>query len=385
MKSVKNNASFFLLFVPACFCMLFFTAYAKAQDDTALINTPPGKIIAARVMYGSIVVHTKYVANTRGANPRAGEIEISTQHYDSATWRKCYCFPRSGWQLHIADLDTRILGRSYSASYFIEPNYRLSSNASFFVKGGLGVSYLTNPFDSTKNPENHTYSLPVNFFLYLGTGISYNISKRLSIEGMINFEHNSNGDLEQPNRGINWYAASLGVRYNTGSNILPKFRKQTDKSWKNEKPFIEAGIFYSPKGGYDKHDRPERKFVAGATVQVTKKVSIINAVSVAAEVYYDDALASAKRWYYDTSSSVFAGLLIGHEFIFRKFIFSQQLGVYVFKNTSTYSVLNQSPIQTLYHRWGLTYKVSPHWYAGINFLAHKQVADFVDARLMYRF
>ena len=45
-----------------------------------------------------------------------------------------------------------------------------------------------------------------------------------------------------------------------------------------------------------------------------------------------------------------AGALIGHEFIFKKFNFSQQIGIYLY---------NQNPyIDRIYHRWGLYFKLN---------------------------
>ena len=81
----------------------------------------------------------------------------------------------------------------------------------------------------------------------------------------------------------------------------------------------------------------------------------------------------------------FAGFMLGHEFVFRKIIFSQQLGFYLVKHTSTYTDIYLQPFPTIYHSWGLRYKLTPHWFIGFNMLVHNQVADFIDGRLTYRF
>lgn len=363
----------------------FLFVQSIAQTDSVSINQSPNQVFAARLMYGSIVIHTNLIANTSGANPRAAEFEISKQFRDSITWRKCYCYPRTGVTISIADLNTPILGKAYSAAYFIEPNYRTGRNSSIFLKGGAGLSYLTNPFDSLKNPENHTYSLAINFYLALGAGISYHVSPRISLGAMLSFQHNSNGDFERPNRGINWYGGSLALRYHASNNKLERYKKETDKSWKKEKTSLEAGAFYSPKVGYNVNGVRQRKMVTGATLQFTKRVSLISALSLSAELYYDAAMASTKRLYNDRSSSVLAGILAGHQFVFRRIIFSQQLGIYTHKQTKALETFNQTRIQLLYHRWGLLYKLNSHFYSGFNLLAHKNVADFVDARLLYRF
>ena len=41
--------------------------------------------------------------------------------------------------------------------YFLEPNYRLGNSLKLNLRFAAGLSYLNNPFDSLKNPYNHSY------------------------------------------------------------------------------------------------------------------------------------------------------------------------------------------------------------------------------------
>jgi len=356
-----------------------------AQNDTLAVNTSPNRIYAFRTLYGSILIHTPAIKNTAGADPRGVEFEISKQFTDQATWNKCHCYPRSGFTFSYYDFNTPILGKSFSASYFLEPHFRMSNTASFFVNGGAGLSYLTNPYDSIKNPENHTYSLPINFFLHLDAGCNFRLDKKISVDIGGGFQHNSNGDFSQPNRGINFLSANLALHYATKDNKLPVYPKQHDNSWKKEKVHFDAGIFYSPKAGYSKDWEIERKLLIGTTVQVSKKISQIDALSLAAEVYYDGAFKSIKDNIGVHSSPLIAGVMAGHEFVFYRFIFSQQLGVYIHKNSETYTKLYLVPFTNWYTRWGLLYKFKPHWYGGINVMVREDVADFIDVRVIHRF
>jgi hypothetical protein len=58
-----------------------------------------------------------------------------------------------------------------------------------------------------------------------------------------------------------------------------------------------------------------------------------------------------------------------------KFLFSQRIGVYVFDQTPYYD--------QVYHRWGIDYMINRHWGIGMNLLAHRQVADFIDIRITH--
>jgi hypothetical protein len=71
------------------------------------------------------------------------------------------------------------------------------------------------------------------------------------------------------------------------------------------------------------------------------------------------------------------GLLVGHEFLFNRMIFSQQLGVYVYKEVPG------ELINRVYHRWGINYKLSKRFMLGLNLNANLQKAFIFDGRLIY--
>ena len=371
------------------FCFLFMMMAVLPQSAFAQTNRYTDSlkqaVFGGRLHYGFIFVHSYHVENVRGGRPRGFELEYSKQFTDSNTFKKYHCYPRTGWSFTYTDYDKSFLGSSWSASYFVEPQFRLSNKANFLVRGTLGLSYLTNPFDSIKNPENASYSLPVNFNLQLGVGISYHISRHTSLYGMGNFFHNSNGDLAQPNRGVNYINASLGVLYHTYSSNLPHYKKIKDTSWRTKPIHIDASFFFTPKSGYNAVRKPTRYFVAGVGAAAGKEVSSSNAITLAGEIYYDDALRSIKDLIHDDSPSTLGGILIGHQFLINKFSFGQQMGVYVYKHLKTYNELWGDRWHTLYQRYTIDYNIKNHWYLGVSLLTHAQVADFFDGRVIYRF
>lgn len=382
----KHRKPYIWLFLLFFLMQVFFTVNASAQGNNQGVDSFHffTKELALRLHYGAVYAHTKEVKNTDGAHPRGVEIETAIQLFDKKNWDYYRCYPRMGLVFSYFDYNSQILGKSYSASYFLEPNYRIATNTSFFVRVAVGLSYLTNPHDSLKNPTNQSYSLPLNAFLALGVGLNYNVNKHWALSMLASFQHNSNGGFQLPNHGINFPTASLGVKYNFRGNALPVYHKNALAASFNKKPSVDVGLYYTPKSGYGPSWAVQRKYVAGAYVQVSKQVNSLDAITAMVEVYNDDALASIKRNIGDNSTSVMAGFMLGHEFIFRHIIFSQQLGVYVFKNTHTFSQLYFQEFPGIYHRWGLRYKLNSHVYAGFNLLARKQVADFIDVRIAYR-
>jgi hypothetical protein len=348
-------------------------------------------VLAARFHSGFIFAHNIYVQNTKGTHPNGFEFEFSHLRSDSAIVTKYKCYPRTGISFTYVDFNQDILGKSYSLSYFLEPNYRLGNKLRMNLRAAAGLSYLTNPHDSVKNPTNQSYSGHVNIFLQLGLGLSYPLSNHFSVYAMGNFFHNSNGGFELPNSGVNYINASIGLQYYAFSSKLPVYKKEKDTSWKHQGVHFDMSLYYSPKGGYDgtsSNYTSVHKYVVGTSFEAVKQVSTLDAITVAAEIYYDDALRSVKQIFIaDSSSNILAGVLIGHQFLLNKFTFTQQLGFYVYKQTDKYDEvyrLGKTLYHTAYQRWGLYYNVKRRWTVGINLLAHYQIADFIDGRVIYR-
>ena len=106
-----------------------------------------------------------------------------------------------------------------------------------------------------------------------------------------------------------------------------------------------------------------------------KLVGRINNLTLAAEVYHDENLNLAIKKDSLQASPVKAGIMAGHEFILGRFLFSQQLGIYVFDQTPYFD--------RLYHRWGVQYNISKNFGVGFKLKAHRQVAEFIDLRVVY--
>lgn len=363
--------------------LIVFLAFLMNRSDAQ--HNSIQTVFALKSHTGFVLAHSIYTQNTKGARPAGIEADFSWIDTGQAVFDKYHCFPRSGITVNYTDMDYTFLGRSLSAAYFLEPIFRLGDKAALHVRGTIGLSYLTNPFDSIKNPGNQNYSLPIGAFLQLGAGISYSVSQHTRLQLSGNWYHNSNGGFKQPNRGLNYPNLSLGVLYHTQQTSLPRYLRKVDTTWKQAPLVWETGLFFSPKGGYNKNVEQERKFLGGIYVQAGKQIAAVHRLTAAAEIYYDGGMRSIKRnLISDSSSNILAGVLAGHEFLINKFSFSQQLGIYVFKETDTYNRVYADIFKAIYHRWGIRYQLRPHWALGINLLVHNQVADFIDARFFYK-
>lgn len=331
--------------------------------------------IGAGVQHGFVFAHSPEVENTKGARPTGVEVWFGWQRNDRSIWDLCNCFPRKGLLLAWYDYGNSILGKSYTAAYFLEPVYRFSRNSFFSIKGVAGLSYLTNPFDSLRNPTNRSYSTYLSGYLMLGAGLWWRLNDHWWLNTSINYQHESNGGLKQPNKGINWPTAGIAIHYIQNPRPYYKGIRRYHKFWKAYSIRWDASIAGIAKRVLDEAGESRRLPVLGLAFQGSKQVGRISALTAGAEIYTDFALRLQLKIDSVDASSVRAGVLFGHEFLLGRFIFSQRLGVYVYDETPYFD--------RIYHRWGIQYRISRHWGVGFNLQAHRHVADFIDARITY--
>ncbi|MBA4139408.1 MAG: acyloxyacyl hydrolase [Segetibacter sp.] len=344
-----------------------------AQQDTTTFY----KGIQARLHYGFIFAHSTAVQNTAGAHPRGVELETIRQRIDTTVWNICHCYPIKGWSFSYFDFNNRVLGRGLTGAYLLEPTYRIGSKGQFRFRGNVGLSYLTNPYHPQTNPTNMSYSSLVSGFLRLGVSVSYRFTPKWLLQLGAQYQHVSNGGWKEPNKGINWPTASVGVTYYNKPFQLPVYKQLIYKSALQKKPYFEAGLLLAAKQGYQAGGRRARTPLIGLLIQAEKQVGRTNAIITGLEFYYDNALKQQLQKDSVSGSAWRAGLSAGHDFLLGKFFFSQHIGVYLFNQTPYYN--------RVYHRWILRYQLNKYWLAGFGLKAHKQVAEVIDLRILYRF
>jgi hypothetical protein len=262
-------------------------------------------------------------------------------------------------------------------AYFLEPFYRLSRKTSFSLRGAAGLTYLTNPYDSIKNPSNQSYSTATSVYLLLGIGAWYQVADHWKLNLSANYQHISNGGMREPNKGINWPTAGFTVVYENNPAPFYKGIRTKEKLWKEMGMDWRFSLFGTARRDVNEAGKSQRLILFGSAVHVAKQVGRINNLTLGTEVSYDQELRVQLKKDTISASAVLNGIMVGHEFILGKFLFSQQLGIYTFNQTPYYD--------RVYQRWGLQYSFPSGLGLGFTLKAHRQVADYADLRFSYSF
>lgn len=355
----------YLLLSICCSCLALQLA---AQKQTSWALAPST---------GTIFVHSKDVENTSGARPVGLQLDYSWRKMDSNTYSKFYGLPTQGVTLSFFDFDNEVLGYGANLAYFIEPEIRFNSRSGLNFRTSAGISYLSNPYDTIRNPTNNSYSSHFSFYLGVGMQAYLQLGKAWEAGLSGTYRHTSNAGVKLPNKGVNWITGELMLKYFPAKKIpvKPFLDQYRSRPWKKEN---RADVYVFGAARSISTSEADRYPVAGLGFTYSVQTGRTHAFTLGAEVYKDVALSEQMKIdSIEGKSAVIAGILAGHEFLWGKFIFSQQLGIYVYDQTPYYPAW--------YHRWGLLYRFTPALMAGINLKANKQVADFPDLRLVYTF
>jgi hypothetical protein len=324
-----------------------------------------------------IYAHDEQVDNYKGSGGTAVAFHINRLRSDPNAVNYAGLRYNSGFGFQFVAFDSVSLGNSLNLSYFIEP---LLVDKEFFqwrMKFAGGINFASKPYDKVSNNTNRAYSLPINGYLGLGTSLYFKLSQKSWLFANATYSHFSNGNTKNPNLGLNFPHLGIGLDYTLTQNQKPIGKTLFYKErWR-----YDIGFFGTNKSFPFYPD--ERFWAYGVLGQISYRSGNLHAWTLGAELFKDNSIQIAidsndEITNKDISTNL-GGVLIGHEFLFNRFIFSQQLGYYIFNELPKESNF----VGTFYHRWGFNYKLSRHVMLGLNLNANLQKAYLIDLRLVF--
>jgi hypothetical protein len=332
------------------------------------------KSLTADFQLGKVYAHSETVENTGDAKPYTIQLRYGSTLLDSAFTSLYHLHLQKGFVFNYTDFKLPFLGKMVALAYYLQPTVSLSKNWIIGFTPTAGIAYGTNPYNKPNNYENVSYGTHFNLYVSLGLHAKYQVSKKLMLNYGLQFQHISNGGMVKPNSGVNWYTTGLGIEYKLTSKKetiwLPPNRFQKPRF------HVELTSFYSnPK----RDTVTARNFrIAGLSAQLMRR-GLLHGFSIGTEIANDQLFqAEAKRIGNANVSPWLVSGFAGHEFLFGRVVFSQQLGIYLMD-------IHKAYLAPWYHRWGFAYYPQQHIGLGINFKIHQLTANFVDVRLILHF
>ncbi|MCU0443019.1 MAG: acyloxyacyl hydrolase [Bacteroidia bacterium] len=279
------------------------------------------------------------------------------------------CEVQRGFIVNYTKFGSDKLGQTFTLASFLNPSWTIVNKFDLVALTRLGLSFSTNPFNPINNLENKHYSSITNMYGSLGVELIYSVNQKFSMNGCFQLNHFSNGTFKIPNQGLNWYSGGIGLSYNLGK--MPYWLpKDTSRKFK---PYFEIGTFIA---------YPSLKLITSKNYLINGVIlqygirGLLHGWNFGTEIVHDPLYVARGFGNGVNVSPMLFSIVMGHEFILGKLLFSQQIGVYLHRTNSLYPA-------SFYHRWGLTYPIFKKVSIGLNLKVHSQEANFFDARIVY--
>lgn len=346
----------------------------QCQDhgfDPALVS------IGARYHKSFIIQHSKKLNDKfASANPWMIEADLSWHLRSDRVWDYCYCFPRTGLAIGYVNFDLpEIIGSAVAVYPYIEPYIRPQQQLNFSIRFGLGPAYVSKIYDETNNPDNLFFSSHFSFIAMLNIAVNYRCTDALSVRLAANYNHISNGGYAEPNLGMNFPSLNMGLDYSLGKPFFPAYNKDPNTDLYPDKNRFDLLLGAAAKpASYELHNNIYPVLHFG--MKYSRVVGRIFALTAAAEWLHDRSLIelATARQIVDEEGNIpppdRGSMAAGIEWLFGKFIFSQEFGVYLYAPVKA--------VHPVYQRYGLSFRFTEHILAGISVKAHAQDADFME-------
>jgi hypothetical protein len=363
-----------------CLLLLFFSKGIFAQDLGSLTSTKGqtkevSYSLSASPIFAWVYAHDRAIKQYSGITGIGFQIDLNRYRVDKKAFDFAGIRYNSGYSLQSIKFSTPELGMALNMSYFIEPFLIDRPKFSLRLRAAGGLNYASNPWNANTNPNNKAYSWLFNGYLGLGLHTNIKLNNNQSLLASATYGHFSNGNTNNPNFGLNFPNIGIGYEHKITQKTRPlgKVLFYTQR-WR----FDMAALFSNKSLSDFKH---LRFFTYGLFMNASYRTGNLHAFTIGIEAFKDESMDYALKrhniYYTKTFDVRMLGLLGGHEFLFNRMIFSQQLGYYL------HNEIPKEFVGRFYHRFGINYKLNKHLMLGLNLNSNMQKAYIFDARLLF--
>ncbi len=352
----------------AFFGLLLFTPDLLAQHSS---------IYGISGHYGWIIPHSSELKAISQSSPIGIQLDWSRIKTSDKAWESCNCYGQVGLSFNYFNYQNRQqLGSSYNLTYFAEPYLSYRNRVFFSLRAGAGITYLTQVHDPIDNPQNTFYSAPVSFLLVLGPNANYRLSDHVTLTAGLHYNHISNGGMKQPNKGMNFPTWTTGIKYHPQPIKLEAREKKNDQKGKLGGYIRAFGTLPEVDTDTLSGTDNSRALLLGISGGALYHFTHTNALNIGIEIVRDGSNAQSTTTNDVPIDPYIIGLMLGHNFVFGRLTFNQQLGWYVLRDELAGN-------RDFYQRYEILYRLGERWQVGTSLLAHGHVADNLDLRLGY--
>jgi hypothetical protein len=306
---------------------------------------------------------------------------VSLNVYKTTTgktdWEQIYKFPAYGISLYYTTLgNDKIHGRElavlpYGQFYFIH-----KKRFDLYTQLGVGLSYVTKKFNLRDNYLNVAVGSNLNLHFNLKLGMAYRIHPRIQWHAGTSFDHFSNGNLSEPNLGLNYLTAYTGIDYLIGQSL--------ERQRQEIKPHTRDFYFESILSAGTKHPRAlnsQKYFTSSLTIEAKWRLSRTINLGLGGDLFFDNStqveMEATGQDDFTSNDNFRTGIHVSQELIYNRISIILQEGVYL-------GLTDQVSHKTMYNRGIIRFRATDHLFVQFAMKSHLHILDFPELGFGYR-
>lgn len=276
---------------------------------------------------------------------RAVELQWGWQTTGAKAWHQIHHYPAYGIGLHYADQvrsrrDT-VLGNPLSLFGFYQAPIARFGRFSLNTSISVGISYTSLISDPRENPFNDLVASHINMYFDWNLNMGFRLGERWDLHAGYGVNHYSNGNIQEPQKGLNNWGWNAGASYHFGGGEQP-FRRSsfTRHELPGFDPFEELQLMlavgineWQPSYQHE----GQHYFTSSFTADYAYRFSIKSALTLGLNVLYDGSLERAikglKPEEVTTWQKLYLGGHFGYQYTISRVTLLVNLGTYFFQSS----------------------------------------------------
>lgn len=315
-----------------------------AQDDTAgSVNGQP---------YFQVLYHqgvhwnrTNYLDEQLADGFKGIEARVGFQTNGREIWQQYHNYPKYGMGIHYADQvrdkgDTT-MGNPVSLFLFLNAPWTRFGRFSLNTNMSAGLSYMSLVYDPETNPFNDIVASHINLYFDFNLNLGVELGERIDLTAGYGVTHYSNGNIHEPQKGLNNWGWNLGLSYLFDGGKKPFKRTEfiyTEppefKSYEEIQLMMAVGIVeWQP----ERLPKGLRYFASSFTADYAFRYNPKGAVALGLDVFYDGSIEQAIKGIppeeVTTWQKMYLGGHIGYQYTIDKLTILFNVGIYFMQHT----------------------------------------------------
>ncbi len=296
-------------------------------------SAQPGSGYELNLLAGKVLKHTPKFRPPVPTLSTAVEFAWLKQTYGRYDWEQQRHYPVWGFGatfLHYG-IDS-IYGSAIGFYPLLQLKLINGKRLSWTFRGGLGLGYVTRHFERGPvwDTVNNAIGSAWNNFSSFSTDLRYRVNPNWSLQLGLSFCHLSNAAMKQPNLGVNFYGAHVGLRYWPDGDQPARVQRERKRLRNRFLVQARAGFAFNESGH---GDGPVYPTYIGSLF-LSRRYHNLNKVFIGVDYSYHTSIYAFQRNNEinigkEAANSWKSAVFVGHEWMIGRLGFVAQVGVYV--------------------------------------------------------